>query len=54
MGTQTGYSSENVASDGRYYQVEARAFAAERGFQKVAVKRDSLAFAFARWIIEAF
>ena len=46
MGIEAGHPAAYVASDGRYYENEARSYAAERGFGQVAAKKDSIGVCF--------
>lgn len=39
MGLETGYLATDVTPDGRYDKEDARAYAAERGFMRVAAKK---------------
>ena len=46
MGIETRYSLQDVVADGGYYESEARVWAAEHGFRKVATKKDSIGVCF--------
>lgn len=46
MGIETRYSLQDVVADGDITKVEARVWAAEHGFRKVATKKDSIGVCF--------
>lgn len=46
VGLEAGYHTAYAATYGGHYKVEARAFAAARGFHGVATKKDSIGVCF--------